>query len=58
MTNSKQVTPFWNTVRAHAAGHVIGAIVFASLALGVGLVLGGFVSPDRCSAPVELWARL
>jgi hypothetical protein len=48
----------WRAVQVHAAGHVIGATMFAALALGAGLVLGGFVSsPDRCvPVPVELLA--
>ena len=50
----------WRTIQIHAAGHVVGAIIFAGLALGMGLALGGFIKPqsDRCipERPVELFA--
>jgi hypothetical protein len=50
----------WKTVQFHAAGHVVGAIVFAGLAVGFGLAVGALAVPEnKCIAlPIELIASL
>ncbi len=44
----------WKSVQIHAAGHVIGAIIFALFALGFGLAIGGFVNPPCHCDPARV----
>jgi hypothetical protein len=61
MTDKGPDQTSWKTITLHATAHVVGAIAFACLALGFGLMLGGFVTTpqDKCIwLPTELTASL